>query len=526
MALDVASSTSLHRAQNIVLILLSIALLPLDTYILFVSYFLRIFTSARAITNRRDVRGPHTTYFQPRNILVTGVGMTKGLALARIFFAAGHNVIGADFEPSFIPTACGRTSRALRAFYKLAKPSHGTGDEDKYTQSILDIVRNENIDIWVSCSGVASAIQDGIAKEAVEFLTKCKCVQYDVATTKKLHEKHSFIDYTRSLNLSVPETNTVTSKAAALHVLDDVYAAGSSKRYVMKYIGTDDAFRGDMTLLPLPTPAETKQHISRLPISEERPWILQQYISGPEFCTHALVVRGEVKAFVACPSAELLMHYEALAPESALSQSMLRFTQEFAAAGGASFTGHLSFDFLVEDMEVHVAERDPARNVKLYPIECNPRAHTAVCLFSETPELADSYLTLLKPVKHSSSRSSSRSKPGKTNGLAPKPLYPRQPTKNYYWIGHDLVEMVFLPIISLFVDSDYSGGLSFNPVFERIITFFEHLLLWKDGTFELWDPLPAWWLYHVYWPLQFVLALICGQKWSRVNVSTSKMFMC
>ncbi|CAD0048728.1 unnamed protein product [Aureobasidium pullulans] len=144
----------------------------------------------------------------------------------------------------------------------------------------------------------------------IELLTKCKAVQYNVATTQKLHEKHSFTEYTKSLGLTVPETHTITSKTAALRVLEDVRPSG--KKFIMKFIGTDDSVRGDMTLLPFDSASATKAHISRLQISESRPWILQQFIDGPEYCTHALVVRGEVKAFTACPSAELLMHYEAL----------------------------------------------------------------------------------------------------------------------------------------------------------------------------------------------------------------------
>ncbi|KAK3044781.1 hypothetical protein LTS18_000367, partial [Coniosporium uncinatum] len=51
-----------------------------------------------------------------------------------------------------------------------------------------------------------------------------------------------------------------------------------------------------------------------------------------------------------------------------------------------------------------------------------------------------------------------------------------------------------------------------------------HLLSWKDGTFEVQDPLPWFVLYHVYWPAQFVQSLRTGNWWSRVNVSTGKMF--
>ena len=60
----------------------------------------------------------------------------------------------------------------------------------------------------------------------------------------------------------------------------------------------------------------------------------------------------------------------------------------------------------------------------------------------------------------------------------------------------------------------------------NVRVFFDHLLFWQDGTYEVWDPLPAWWLYQVYWPGLFVGSLVTGRKWSRVNVSTCKMFEC
>lgn len=439
--------------------------------------------------------------------------MTKGLTLARLFHAAGHTVIGADFEPAFLPLTSGHFSRSLKTFHRLAKPDGSREKSAQYTQSLVDIIRKERVDLWVSCSGVASAVEDGQAKEVVELITDSKAIQYDVPTTKKLHEKHSFMEYTSSLGLPTPDSHTVTSRAAVLRLLED--AQGTGRKYIMKFIGTDDTVRGDMTLLPFSTHAQTKAHVSRLQISEERPWILQQFIDGPEYCTHALVVRGEVKVFVACPSAELLMHYESLPVDSALSRNMLRFTQEFAAAGGPSFTGHLSFDFLVDAAEAKAAEMNPNKSVKLYPIECNPRAHTAVALFNDTYGMADAYLSLLEPP-------TSKVKTNGVNGATPEqPIFPRKQTK-YYWIGHDLVTRVILPFLSLFV----RDGSSFSEVYDDFTTFVEHFLFWKDGTYEVWDPLPAFWLYHVYWPSQFFFALVFGRKWSRVNVSTTKMFGC
>lgn len=512
--LSAESSRLSHALQNIQLLALSFFLLPLDTFILLLSYAVRIVAPIPATSHRARLRSKFTSRFQPRNVLVTGVGMTKGLALARLFYIAGHNVIGADFEPWFlpIPLTCGHVSRSIRKFYCLSKPDGTRERSSSYAQGLVDIIKKEKIDVWVSCSGVASAVEDGQAKELIESLTDCRCVQYNVPTTKILHEKHSFIDYVHSIGLTVPDTHTVTSKAAALKVLDDAQTSG--KKYIMKFIGTDDAVRGDMTQLPFAAPAQTKAHISRLQISEERPWILQQYINGPEYCTHALVVRGQVKAFVACPSAELLMHYEALPSNSSLSRSMLRFTQEIAGSDPSNFTGHLSFDFLVDRDEAAAAEKDPNRIVTLYPIECNPRAHTAVALFNDTPEMIDGYMSLLEPPTPRKSG---------TNGNATvQPVYPRTP-KKYYWIGHDLVEFVLLPLRSLLL---LHSEMSFGQVIDGLSTFLEHVFFWRDGSYEIWDPLPAWWLYHVYWPWQFLVALITGAKWSRVNVSTTKMFGC
>jgi hypothetical protein len=482
--LNSQASRPAHAAQNAALIILTIALLPISLPILVGSLAVSL--------HNRPVRPPPPPGSR-KTVLVTGVGMTKGLALARAFHAAGHRVIGADFSAA----APGRFSRAVERFVRLPKPSTGAGaGAAPYIEGLVAVIQEEKVDLWVSCSGVASAVEDGEAKEVVERTTPCRAVQFDVAATQMLHEKHTFIARTARLGLPVPETHTVTSRDA---VEDALRRAPSGRKYILKTIGVDDAARGDIaTLLPRDTPQETSRHLARLRISEAEPWILQQFVVGDEFCTHALVVRGHVRAFVACPSSELLMHYTALPPESALSRAMLAFTQTYAAEGGESFSGHLSFDFLVEDPTP--TEPD---EIVLYPIECNPRAHTAVCLFNGTPEMVDGYLDLL------------------ADGLGESEVVTPRFRHRYYWVGHDLVELVLSPLLEVV-------RLRASPVelARRWSVFLTHLMTWKDGTFELWDPAPWFCLYHVYWPMQFLACLWSGRKWSRLNVSTLKVFEC
>ena len=492
--LDGASSPSLHRLQNLSLILLSLLLLPFDSFILMICYLYNLVIQSDVERSRRRIKAQPG--FQSRTILVTGISMTKGLALARLFYEAGHEVAGADFEPNGA-LVCGRYSRSLSTFCTLRKPSSKDGSSP-YVGSLLDIILNEKVDLWVSCSGVASAVEDGEAKEIIEARTPCKAIQFNVKTTQMLHEKDSFIEHTLSLGLTVPETHVITSSTAVIQILRD---APHDRKYIMKTIGVNDAVRGDMTLLPKPALEQTAKHIASLPISEDMPWILQQYIKGPEYCTHSLVIRGQMKAFVACPSSELLMHYEALPADSPLSKAMLQFTETFSNHGDGSFTGHLSFDFMVENYDATDADQ-----IVLYPIECNPRAHTAVALFNHSSKMVDTYLSLIDPTTKSDSV-----------GRVVTPLQQHK----YYWIGHDLITRVLLPTLHLLF-----LRMSLSALLVGYREFISHVLFWRDGTFEVWDPLPWWWLYHVYWPMRFLNCIVSGTKWSRLNVSTTKIFEC
>ena len=494
--LDATSSTSAHRLRDIALVYLSIVFLPLDVFVLTACYVYNLIFQSKTCQKRDECRS--RSGFVPRRVLVTGVGMTKGLALARLFYEAGHDVTGADFEPSGA-LACGRFSNSISNFYRLQKPSARAGSAP-YIRSLIDIVSKEKVELWVSCSGVASATEDGEAKEIIEARTSCKAIQFDVNSTSMLHEKDSFIAHTKAIGLPVPETHRITRRAEVERVLR---GSPVGRQYILKTIGVVDAVRADMTLLPKATQEETSRHIARLPVSDDIPWIIQQYISGSEYCTHSLIVNGRVKAFVACPSAELLMHYEALPADSVLSQAMQHFTQRYATAEGQTFTGHLSFDFMVEESSMNAVK---SSDVLLHPIECNPRAHTAVALFNHTTSMADAYLSLLDPHQQDCAVST--------------PITPLWRDK-YYWIGHDLVEKLILPTTNLIMLKS-----SLSEAIKHYKQFLVHFLIWKDGTFEASDPLPWWWLYHVYWPTRFITCAWQGRKWSRINVSTTKMFEC
>ncbi|KAJ0419723.1 hypothetical protein BJY00DRAFT_301948 [Aspergillus carlsbadensis] len=472
-----------HVPKNILLILFSIAFIPVSATITIVSLLITYFSGT---LYELPHPGPESN-----TILVTGVSMAQGLAITRTLARFHpHRVIAADTEPSRWPISPGRYSRAVVEFYRLKEPGrHGAA---AYIESLLEVIRKEKVDLWISCSRVEGAVEDGeVAKRAREEMGSAfKAVQFDSEVVKKLQERDAFLEYIKSLGLPIPESHRCTSAKEA----EDILASStnlntnekieSGRRFILKPLGVDDKARSQMmTLLPLPEGRETTSlYLSTLTISPENPYILQQYINGSEYCTHSLVIRGE------------LMQYEALPTDSPLSKKMLDFTKRVAEDGGADSTGHLSFNFLIS------GEGDDA---KIYAIKCTPRAHTAVVLFAENPVMADAYVSILD------------GKPPPSLSL----VIPHNYVQGYFWLGYDFVARYILAAMAL-----PSNAGHYSEIMKGPDAFWEHLWRWEDATWVVWDPVPFFVLYHVYWPMRFLGSLLSGREWRWVDVSTGQMF--
>jgi len=363
-------------------------------------------------------------------------------------------------------------------------------------------MKTKKVDLWISCSSVLNAVEDGkVMKLANKLMgTGFRAMQFDDDVVTKLHEKDTLMDYLAEIGCLVPDSYRCTSADDVERIINvssvkDGDQDREAHSFILKPIGVDDRARAQMmTLLPFSSDKKTnlKPYLSSLNISISRPFLLQQHIQGSEYCSHSLVINGKVKAFVACPSSGLLMDYEALPQDSVLNTKMLQFTQHIAEREGSGFSGHLGFDFIAQG---------EAENIKIYPIECNPRAHTAVVLFNDTPAMAAQYLTCIDlQASHDI-------------------IFPRKPTSSYYWIGHDLVTLLLAPCLEFLCQEQ-----DIKEVFKGFKIFWNHLIYWHEGTFDSSDPLPFLVLYHIYWPSQFLTCLFTGRKWSRINVSTTKIF--
>jgi catechol O-methyltransferase len=487
-----------HLFKNLSLIALSIFVLPFTSTILLLSLLYNYLFPQ-----------PHPRPARRQTILVSSLSMGKGLSLARAFHRAGHTVIGVDFTFTHFAScpvpASGRFSSALERYYTV-RPSH-------YREDVLHIIKREGVDLWVPVSHVATTIEDALLKETIERETRCRVFQPDPEACEELHDKNTFIQMAEKRGLLVPVTVAVESREEVLRVLQ----AYPGVEFIAKCLELDDVSRADMTLLPQPTKAETTRFVDSLEISKKKRWVLQQFVRGREYCTHAVVVRGVVKAFVACESSDLLMQYRPLRKESPLNRAMLAFTRRIV---DKTFTGQIGFDFLVEKEMARTPE-----GVRLFPIECNPRTHTAVVLLARKyQQLADAHLSVLGEPNCTNGDANGSAN---GNGAAAEDdtdtagvlMLEDQDRMGQYWIGHELVAGILWPLVEILLMRKEVGA-----TLREVLIVMWRLLTWRDATFEAWDPLPWWWLYQVYYPWMFMTSLVTGKRWSRVNVSTTRVF--
>jgi hypothetical protein len=385
---------------------------------------------------------------RPRTVLISGGKMTKALQLARSFHAAGHRVI--LVEQAKYRFTGHRFSRAVAAFHTVPKPQ-----SPDYAPALLDIVLREGVDVYVPVCSPAASLYDALAEPLLA--PHCEVLHAGAELIAVLDDKSAFMDLAASLGLPVPDSHRIASPE---QVAD--FDFGPGDEYVLKSIAYDPVHRLDLTPLPRPTPQETAAFARSKPISAGNPWIMQAFVRGQEYCTHGTVRDGELKVFCCCESSAFQINYEnADVPE------IRHWVEAFVKP--LNLTGQVSFDFLV----------DAAGRV--FPIECNPRTHSAITMFYDDPDLAAAYLDPDGPVL-------SRPRPGS------------RPT---YWIYHELWRLVTQP----------------RAARSRLGT----IARGRDAIFDWSDPLPFLLVHHLQLPSLLLANLVHDKPWIRIDFNIGKL---
>jgi predicted ATP-grasp superfamily ATP-dependent carboligase len=333
------------------------------------------------------------SYTVSRTVLLSGGKMTKALALARSFHAAGHRVV--LVESARYRLTGHRFSRAVDAFHTVPEAT----DPD-YAAALLEIVRAEGVDVYVPVCSPDSSRADAAAKELLA--PHCEVLHPDPDVLRTLDDKDRFAAAAAELGLAVPDTHRVTDPE---QVVAFDYAAGDPP-YVLKSIPYDPVARLDLTPLPRPSAAATATLARSKPISADHPWILQSFVPGQEYCTHSTVRDGRIQVWACCESSAFQVNY-AMVDKPEIEAWVRRFV------GALGVTGQVSFD-VIEDADGRVRA-----------IECNPRTHSAITMFADHPDLARAYLDGLGPDEPA--------------------VVPRPGSRPTYWLYHELWRAIRRP---------------------------------------------------------------------------------
>ncbi|MDJ1181502.1 ATP-grasp domain-containing protein [Roseofilum sp. BLCC_M91] len=391
-----------------------------------------------------------------KNLLISGAKMTKSLQLARLFQSRGHQVYLLEEEKYWM--SGNQFSNVVAGFYTVPNPKKNW---NKYCKHLLEIIQTKNIDIFIPVSSAVGSYDESRLKAILS--PYCEVFHFDPEITELLDNKFTFIEKAKILGLSVPKSFLITNFQ---QILDFDFAQDGSQ-YILKSIPYDSVRRLDMTKLPMKSEQEMEAFVKKMPISKDKSWIMQEFIRGKEYCTHSTVRNGKIRLHCCCESSEFQVNYHHV-EEPKIYQWVETFVK------GLNLTGQISFDFIkTEDGQV-------------YPLECNPRTHSAITTFHNHPGVADAYL------KDAEDETKS-------------PIFPLPDSKATYWTYHELWRL--------------TGIRSFG----QFKAWMKRITEGTDGIFQWDDPLPFLMVHHWQIPVLLLQNLKKMKGWVRIDFNIGKL---
>ncbi|MEL6441671.1 MAG: ATP-grasp enzyme [Cyanobacteria bacterium J06621_8] len=387
-----------------------------------------------------------------KRILITGAKMTKALQLARSFYRDGHEVYLVETHKYWLSGH--RFSRAVKGFFTVPAPEK---DCEGYCQGLLAIAKQHQIDVFVPVSSPVASYYDSLAKKTLE--PYCESIHLEPEETALLDDKYAFCTQAKNLGLTAPKVFRITDPQ---QILDFDFAQDGSQ-YIIKSIPYDSVLRLDLTKLPCP---EMESYVRRLPISESKPWVMQEFIRGQEYCFHATARKGKIRLHCCSESSPFQVNYEQV-DNPAIYQWVATLIKKM------NLTGQICFDMI------------QTQDGTVYPIECNPRLHSAITMFHDHPGVAQAYLS-----------------DGELGEAAITPLTDSKPT---YWTYHELWRL--LSVRSL----------------EELTAWWRKVTQGTDAILCPEDPLPFLMLHNWQIPLLLLDNLRRLRGWVKIDFNIGKL---
>ena len=287
-------------------------------------------------------------------ILLTGGRAPVTLDLARAFHRAGHVVYVAESLRGHLT----EPSAAIKAHFEVPAPRQ---EPEAFLAALRSIIEAYQIELLIPTCEEVFHIAKGLNT------LPCRVFTEPLARLDGYHNKWKFVVKAGECDLRVPESMLVTRQD------DLLYAYAHWRGLVLKPVYSRFAAR-TLILPPLKDAMATLTFDS---LTNQEPWIAQEYIEGQQFCSYSVCQNGRILAHAVYPTAFTAGQGATIAFQSVQHDDIYEWVLTFVEH--YKVTGQMAFDF------VQTADGN------VVALECNPRATSGAHLLTSNPRFVESF---------------------------------------------------------------------------------------------------------------------------------------
>jgi predicted ATP-grasp superfamily ATP-dependent carboligase len=304
------------------------------------------------------------------NILLTSGRAPVTLELARLFSAAGYKVFVADSMKHHL---CSHSQSVFKNFL-VPPPKFQPGD---YIAALVEIIKQEKISLLIPTCEEIFYISHGLP----QLTPHCQVFAEPLEKLNRLHNKWDFICRVENIGLTAPKTWLIKSQQDLIDILN----LPTPNQLILKPVYS--RFASNIHIINKPV-----NKIPSVEINENKTWVAQQFITGKQYCSYSIAHHGKLTAHAVYPTVFTAGKGSCIYFEAVNHPQILQWVQKFLKA--EKFTGQIAFDF-IESIDKTI-----------YPLECNPRAISAIHLFQESDKLEQAFFNsvnnIIQPQLHQS----------------------------------------------------------------------------------------------------------------------------
>lgn len=278
--------------------------------------------------------------------IVTTSRMPYAIDLIRKLGRRGHDVVATDTFRS----APGNHSRYATKSRTTVAPRE---QPLRFVGEVARIIEEERVD-WL----IPAFEEAFYLAHHRELLPECELFFPELELLEKLHDKSRLNTLAKEVGIVVPETIVVKSR-------DDLEAA---TREIGDFFAKPAFSRGGVDLFTNVGPLAGVRHLDDCDVSEDQPWVVQEFIEGLDLCTFSVVHHGKITGHSSYVHPRQIEHAGGIVFESIEDSVALGIARALAEHTG--YHGHMSLD-LMRSAKGHVL------------IECNPRPTAGLHVMSE-----------------------------------------------------------------------------------------------------------------------------------------------